>query len=208
MGFLTESPLGSYLKLRQVVSRQFGRSEILESTPVVFVVDDDISVRESLEALISHQGWRPETFASAEEFLAHPAEHVPSCLIFDISVPGAKGLELQKRFAVERPDISIIFLSAADDVPTTVKAMKAGAIEFLTKPFRSDALLSAIQEALQRSRFALANEAEKRILRRCYASLSCRERQVMTLVAIGLLNKQVGHELGISEITVKDTAAR
>jgi len=203
MSFLTESPLGSHVASLPVISHQLGRSQMSESTPVVFVVDDDVSVRESLEALIGRQGWRPETFTTPEEFLSHPPEPVPNCLIFNVSVSGPRGLELQKRLATERPEVSIIFLSATDDVPTTVKAMKAGAVEFFTKPFRSDALLSAIREALERSRFALANEAEKRALRSCYASLSRRERQVMTLVAAGLLNKQVGYELGISEITVK-----
>ena len=203
MSYLADSHFGNDTGLRPIVGHQFGRSSISETTPVVFVVDDDISVRESLEPLIGRQGWCPETFASAEELLTHPPEHVPSCLIFDVSGSGSRGLELQNQFAVERPEVSIIFLSATDDVPTTVKAMKAGAVEFFKKPFPNDALLSAIREGLERSRSVLANEAEKRVLRNCYASLSNRERQVMTLVASGLLNKQVGHELGISEITVK-----
>jgi FixJ family two-component response regulator len=203
MGFLAESSLGNYINLAPVVSGHFGHSPVSEPTPVVSVVDGDKAVRESLERLISCEGWFPKTFASAEEFLAQPREHVPSCLIFDVSVPGSGGLELQKRLATERPDISIIFLSATSDVSTTVKAMKAGAVEFFTKPIRSDALLSAVQEALEQSRLAQAHEADKRALRNCYASLSCRERQVMTLAASGLLNKQVGYELGISEITVK-----
>lgn len=195
--------LGSYINLRPAISHRFAPAQIAENTPVVFVVDNDVSVLESLEVLIERQGWRAETFASAEEFLDQPPERVPSCLIFDVSVPGSGGLELQQQLAVERPDISIIFLSATDDVPTTVKAMKAGAVEFFKKPFRCDPVLSAMREALEQSRYALANEAEKRALRGCYALLSRREREVMTLVASGLLNKQVGYELGISEITVK-----
>jgi FixJ family two-component response regulator len=172
-------------------------------TPIVFVVDDDISVRESLELLIRCEGWQPETFASAEEFLECPRTGMPSCLVLDISLPGLTGLELQKHIAVERTDIPIIFVSGYADVPTTVQAMKAGAVEFLIKPFSDDVLLSAIRAALGRSRIALSREAEMRVLENRYASLSCRERQVMALVVSGLLNKQIGGELGISEITVK-----
>ena len=149
------------------------------------------------------EGWHPETFASAEEFLAHPLEVAPGCLILDVSLPGLSGLELQKRAAVECPHIPTIFLTANDDIPTTVEAMKAGAVEFLTKPFRDNELLSAVREALERSRLVLAKKAEKQALQECYASLSARERQVMALVSSGLINKQVGGELGISEITVK-----
>ncbi len=166
------------------------------ATPIVFVVDDDISVRESLELLIRSEGWQPETFESAQEFLAHPRALVPSCLVLDFSLPGLNGLELQKRVAVERTDMPIIFITGFGDVPMTVQAMKAGAAEFLTKPFGDDVLLSAI-------RHALGHEAEMQVLRDCYASLTPREREVMALVASGLLNKQVGGELGISEITVK-----
>jgi FixJ family two-component response regulator len=172
-------------------------------TPIVFVVDDDISVYESLELLIRCEGWQPETFASAEEFLERPRTGMPSCLVLDVSLPGLTGLELQKRIAVERADVPIIFITGYADVPTTVKAMKAGAVEFLIKPFSDDVLLSAIRAALERSRVALSREAEMRVLRDRYASLSCRERQVMALVVSGRLNKQVGGELGISEITVK-----
>ncbi len=170
---------------------------------IVFVVDDDISVRESLELLIRCEGWQPETFSSGQEFLSRPRALVPSCLVLDFSLPGLNGLELQKRIAVERTDMPIIFITGHRDVPMTVQAMKAGAIEFLTKPFGEDALLSAIRAALERSRVALRWEAEMRVLRDRYASLSCRERQVMALVVSGLLNKQIGGELGISEITVK-----
>jgi FixJ family two-component response regulator len=173
------------------------------ATPIVFVVDDDISVRESLELLIRSEGWQPETFESAQEFLAHPRALVPSCLVLDVSLPGLNGLELQKRVAVERTDMPIIFITGYGDVPMTVQAMKAGAVEFLTKPFGDEVLLSAIRQALERSRTALGLEAEMHVLRDSYASLTRREREVMTLVVSGLLNKQVGGELGISEITVK-----
>ena len=176
---------------------------MLHVTPIVFVVDDDVSVRESLELLIRCEGWQPATFASAQEFLACPRVLVPSCLVLDVSLPGLNGLDLQKRVAVERTDMPIIFITGHGDVPMTVQAMKAGAVEFLTKPFNDDVLLSAIRAALERSRVALSLEAEMRVLRDRYASLSQRERQVMALVVSGLLNKQVGGELGISEITVK-----
>jgi len=172
-------------------------------TPIVFVVDDDVSVRESLESLIRCEGWQPETFASAQEFLACPRAPVPSCLVLDVSLPGLNGLDLQKRVAIERTDMPIMFITGYGDVPMTVQAMKAGAVEFLTKPFKDDVLLGAIRAALERSRVALGLEAEMRVLRDRYESLSHRERQVMALVVSGLLNKQVGGELGISEITVK-----
>jgi FixJ family two-component response regulator len=167
------------------------------------VVDDDISVRESLELLIHSAGWQPEIFASAQDFLARPRVLVPSCLVLDVSLPGLNGLELQKRVAVERTDMPIIFITGHGDVPMTVQAMKAGAVEFLTKPFGDDVLLSAIGHAIERSRVALGDEAEIQVLRNRYACLTPRERQVMALVVSGLLNKQVGGELGISEITVK-----
>jgi len=171
--------------------------------PIVFIVDDDVSVRESLELLIRDQNWKPELFASAQEFLDHPRKRVPSCLVLDLSLPGLNGLDLQKQLAVERSDMPIIFISGYGDVPKSVQAMKAGALEFLTKPLNDDALVSAIRNALQRSSQALALNAEAQELRGRYASLTSRERQVMALVVSGLLNKQVGGELGISEITVK-----
>jgi FixJ family two-component response regulator len=170
---------------------------------IVFVVDDDISVRESLELLIRSEGWQPETFPSAQHFLSHPRTPAPSCLLLDISMPGLNGLELQKRVAAEHPDVPIIFITGHGDVPKTVQAMKAGAVEFLTKPFKDDMLLSAVRQALERSRVALRQQAEIKELRDRYSSLSAREREVMALVVAGLLNKQVGGELGISEITVK-----
>lgn len=173
------------------------------ATPIVFVVDDDISVRESLESLIRCEGLQPETFASAEEFLDRPRALAPSCLVLDVSLPGMNGLYLQNRIAVERADMPIIFITGYGDVPITVRAMKAGAVEFLIKPFGNDVLLSAIQHAIERSRTVLDQEAEMQVLRDRYVSLSRREREVMVLVVSGLLNKQVGGELGISEITVK-----
>ena len=174
-----------------------------DAIPTVFVVDDDISVRESLELLIRCAGWRAETFASAQEFLARPRAVAPSCLVLDVSMPGLNGLDLQQRVAVERADMPIIFITGHGDVPMSVQAMKAGAVEFLTKPFGDNVLLTAIRNAIDRSRTALSREAEIRALRDSYALLSRREREVMALVVSGRLNKQVGGELGISEITVK-----
>jgi FixJ family two-component response regulator len=182
---------------------EVGARPVTTTMPIVFIVDDDISVRESLELLIQTQGWQPETFASAGEFLDRPRALVPSCLVLDISLPGLNGLELQKRVAVERTDMPIIFITGYGDVPKTVQAMKAGAVEFLTKPFNDEVLLGAVRQALERSRLALSHDTEMHELRDRYASLTPRERQVMMLVVSGLLNKQVGGELGISEITVK-----
>jgi FixJ family two-component response regulator len=173
------------------------------TTPIVFVVDDDVSVRESLELMIRWAGWQPEIFASAREFLSHPRVLAPSCLVLDVNLPDLNGLDLQKRVAGDRIDMPIIFITGYGDVPMTVQAMKAGAVEFLMKPFSDDVLLNAIRQAIERSQTALGHEADIRSLRDCYASLSRREREVMTLVVTGLLNKQVGFELGISEITVK-----
>jgi FixJ family two-component response regulator len=174
-----------------------------DATPIVFVVDDDVSVRESLDSLIRCEGWQPETFASAQEFLDYPRVLIPNCLVLDVSLPGLNGLGLQRLVAGKRTDMPIIFITGHGDVPMTVQAMKAGAVEFLTKPFDDDVLLTAIRAALERSRAALGLEAELRLLRDRYGSLSQREQQVMELVVSGLLNKQVGGELGISEITVK-----
>ncbi|HEU4413504.1 MAG TPA: response regulator [Candidatus Angelobacter sp.] len=179
------------------------QDQTLSFNPVVFVVDDDPSVRESLEMLILCEGWRPQTFSSAGEFLAHPRVSVPHCLLLDIALPDTNGLNLQKRIALERTDMPIIFITGTVDVPTSVQAMKAGAFEFLLKPLREDVLVPAMRQALNRSRMVLHQQAEMRALRGSYASLTPREREVMALVASGLLNKQVGWELGISEITVK-----
>ncbi len=171
--------------------------------PIVFVVDDDISVRDSLELLIRNAGWQPELLASAHEFLARPRVLVPSCLVLDVTLPGLNGLELQARIGADRTDMPIIFITGHGDIPMSVQAMKAGAVEFLTKPFGDGVLLGAIRNAIERSRTALGHEAEIRELRDRHGSLSRREREVMALVVTGKLNKQVGGKLGISEITVK-----
>ena len=174
-----------------------------EATPIVFVVDDDISVRESLEMLVRFEGWLPVTFASARDFLSHPRPVVPTCLVLDVNLPDLSGLDLQNHIADDRADMPIIFITGYGDVPMTVRAMKAGAVEFLTKPFSDEVLVNAIGGAIARSRDALDQQAAIRALQDDYATLSARERQVMALVVSGLLNKQVGGELGISEITVK-----
>lgn len=171
--------------------------------PIVFVVDDDISVRESLELLIRNAGWQPELFETAQEFLSHPRVVVPNCLVLDVTLPGINGIDLQKQVALDRTDMPIIFITGHGDIPMTVQAMKGGAVEFLTKPFGEEVLLGAIRQALERSQTALDLETQLQALRDCYASLSRREREVMALVVRGRLNKQVGFELGISEITVK-----
>jgi len=191
------------MNLARAIGHEVRSSPMPDGTPIVFVVDDDVSVRESLELLIRCEGWQPEIFASAQEFLSRPRVLVPSCLILDVSLPGLNGLDLQKRIASDRIDMPIIFITGHGDIPMSVQAMKAGAIEFLTKPFGNEVLLSAIRDAIERSQAALGREAEIRALRVCYGSLTSRERQVMALVASGLLNKQVGGELNISEITVK-----
>jgi FixJ family two-component response regulator len=174
-----------------------------QQKPIVFVVDDDVSVRESLELLIKFAGWQPETFASAEEFLARPRVETPNCLVLDVSLPDLNGLELQKLIAMDRVDMPIIFITGHGDVPMTVQAMKAGAVEFLIKPIDGDALLSAIKSAVKRSAAALDDQTELQALRQFHESLTPREREVMRLVVAGMLNKQIGMKLGISEITVK-----
>ena len=176
---------------------------MLHATPIVFIVDDDVSVRSALESLIESAGWVAETFASAQDFLRRPRVAAPSCLVLDVSLPDINGLELQRRVATDRTDMPIIFISGYGDVPMTVRAMKAGAVEFLMKPFKDDVLLDAIRGAIERSLTALREESEAQVLRSRSASLTPREREVMALVVSGLLNKQVGGELGISEITVK-----
>jgi FixJ family two-component response regulator len=185
------------------IDRVARSSPMPHATPVVFVVDDDVSVRESLEALIRFAGWRVEVFATAQEFLSYRRLAAPSCLVLDLALPDLNGLDLQKRVAADRPDMPIIFITGYGDVPTSVQAMKTGAVEFLTKPFSDEILLTAIRDAIERSRAALQQEAELHTLRDRHASLSRREQEVMGLVVAGLLNKQVGFELGISEITVK-----
>jgi FixJ family two-component response regulator len=189
--------------LAGTLGHEMGSSPMTTAKPIVFVVDDDVWVRESLETLIRDEGWQPETFSSAQQFLDRPRALTPSCLVLDISLPVLNGLELQKRVAVERTDMPIIFITGHGDIPMSVGAMKAGAVEFLTKPFNDQVLLTAIRQALERSRLALAQEAEMQQLRDRYASLTPREMEVMAWVVSGLLNKQVGGELGISEKTVK-----
>jgi FixJ family two-component response regulator len=189
--------------MARALDKELGPSPTSYARPIVFVVDDDISVRESVELLIRCEGWQPETFGSAQEFLSRPRTLVPSCLVLDVSLPGLNGLDLQKRVAVERAEMPIIFITGYGDVPMTVQAMKAGAVEFLTKPFGDEVLLKAIRHAIERSRVALDREVEILALRDCYTSLTHREREVMALVVSGLLNKLIGSELGISEITVK-----
>ena len=178
-------------------------SNTSHGAPIVFVVDDDLPARESLEMLIRLAGWQAQTFATGQEFLAHPRAFVPSCLILDLSLPDLNGLDIQKRIAADRIDVPIIFITSHGDVPMAVRAMKAGAVEFLTKPYADEELLSAVQHAIERSRTALGKEVEVRSIQDRYDSLSPRERQVMVLVVRGLLNRQVGGKLGISEITVK-----
>jgi len=175
-----------------------------QEPPVVFIVDDDVSVREALEALINTQGWRARSSASAQDFLnSRPPMSSPSCLVLDVGLPDLNGLELQAQIGAEQPTMPIIFITGYGDIPMTVRAMKAGAVEFLTKPFDDSTLLDAIRGAIERSEAALREQAELQMLMDRYALLSPRERQVMALVVAGRLNKQVGGELGISEITVK-----
>jgi FixJ family two-component response regulator len=183
-------------------SRSIEALTMPDITSIVFVVDDDVSVRESLELMIRTAGWQPETFTSAQEFLARPRATVPCCLVLDVTLPGLNGLELQQQLA-DRTDMPIIFITGHGDVPMSVQAMKAGAVEFLTKPFNDDVLLNAIRGAIEHSRAAVHRASEMQALKNCYESLTPREREVMALVVAGLLNKQVGGELGISEITVK-----
>lgn len=178
-------------------------SSMAISTSVVFVVDDDISVRESLELMIAEAGWRPELCASAREFLACPRPSGISCLILDVNLPDLSGLELQKRIAADYAATPIIFITGCGDIPMTVKAMKAGALEFLTKPYPPEVLLSAVGSALERSRAFLEQRSSLEMLRGRHRSLTGREKEVMALVVRGQLNKQTAGELGISEITVK-----
>jgi len=192
--------------LRRYTSALHTRARSMRSTgatPTVFVVDDDAAVRTTLEASIQNAGWRVETFACAHEFLARPRVLAPSCLVLDLSLPDINGLDLQKRLAIDRADMPIIFVAGHADIPMTVQAMKAGALEFFMKPLRDDVLLSAIEHGIECSRSVRREEAEARALRDCHAALTPREREVMALVVSGLLNKQVAGELGISEITVK-----
>jgi FixJ family two-component response regulator len=191
------------MNLANAPAPQLRSSLVPHTTPIVFVVDNDVSMRESLDAMILSAGWRPQVFASAQEFLALPRVFAPSCLVLDVTLPDLNGLEVQRNIAADRTDMPIIITTSQGDVPMTVQAMKAGAVEFLTKPFRIELMLSAIRYAIERSQVALRQEVQLRALQGRYTSLSRREREVMVLVVSGLLNKQVGGELGISEITVK-----
>lgn len=191
------------MSLAHVFGQDLSLHCVSNCAPIVFVVADDIFVRESLDLLIRREGWRPETFESPQEFLARPRPLVPSCLVLDVSLPELNALDLQSRIAVERSEVPIIFISGQGDIRTTVEAMKAGAVDFLVKPFSDDVLLRSIRKSLERSRAAVDREVALRDLRGCYALLTPRERQVMALVVSGLLNKQVAWELGIGESTVK-----
>jgi FixJ family two-component response regulator len=173
-----------------------------DGRPTVFIVDDDVSVRESLRLLVESAGWLPETFASGPEFLARPRSVAPSCLLLDVVLPEVSGCDLQTLVA-DRSDLPIIFISGHGDVPVAVRAMKGGAVDFFTKPVVTDVLLRAIGDAIDRSHAARVDADSMRDLRGRYESLSRREREVMALVVLGRLNKQVGATLGISEITVK-----
>ena len=200
---LTESVAReAYTGIPSPVARRIGVVTVPDATAIVFVVDDDTSVRESLELLIRTAGWQPKTYASARDFLLYPRAMTPCCLVLDVTLPGLNGLQLQQQLA-ERTEMPVIFITGYGDIPMTVRAMKAGAVEFLTKPFNEDVLLNAIRGAIDRSRAALDEQSSFTALKTRYESLTAREREVMGLVVSGLLNKQVGGELGISEITVK-----
>ncbi len=173
------------------------------STPTVFIVDQDAAVRHSLGMVIEAAGWQSESFATTREFLARPRPRAASCLVLDVALPDLDSLALQQRLAWERPDIAVVMITGQGDIPTTVRAMKAGAVEFLTKPLSREGVLRAVGEGVERSTAVLAREAAVAQLRQCYGALSLRERQVMSLVVAGHLNKQVAGRLGISEVTVK-----
>jgi FixJ family two-component response regulator len=202
---MRESPVGVLAREASTLRSALPRTSpaVSEPGPTVFIVDDDVSVREALEALVAAAGFVPKVFASAEEFLSRPPQRSPSCVILDLNLPDTDGLEVQKRLSATQAEVPVIFLTGHGDIPSTVRAMKAGAAEFLTKPFRPEALLSVIESAIERSRAGAAQQAEMQLLRQGFESLSPREHDVLKLVVAGFLNKQVGAELGISEITVK-----
>jgi FixJ family two-component response regulator len=180
-----------------------GFAAVSDAEPIVYVVDDDVSVRESLEMLLISEGLKPQIFESATEFIAHPRARTPSCLVLDVNMPDLSGLDLQEHITGDQAELPIIFITGFGDIPTSVRAMKAGAAEFLTKPIDDQMLVDAIRQAIDRSRISLQQGASLRVLQDAYEALSRREREVMALVVTGLMNKQVGGELGISEITVK-----
>ena len=187
---------------RYITSNTSTRMVVDDPAPSVFIIDGDVAARESLESLIRSAGWQGTSFASAEDFLGHPPFTAPCCLILDVTLPGLNGLELQQRL-VGRQDMPIIFVSSDTDVPIAVNAMKAGAVEFLIKPFNDAALLCVIGAALEQSRAAVRLHSDDRALQKRYLTLTSREREVMGLVVSGLTNKQVGDELGICEVTAK-----
>lgn len=191
------------LNSNHTVSPGHGALPMSDVTPVVFVVDDDISVRESLELMIRCAGWQPRLFESAQDFLAEPRARVPSCLVLDINLPDLNGLDLQTSLADERYNMPIIFITGYGDIPRTVRALKAGAVEFLTKPFNEDELLTAMGDALEGSRAALEGEKALRSVLEAYKTLTPREQEIMTAVVSGRLNKLIAADLEISEITVK-----
>ncbi len=191
--FATETPIGARLSARSATSN---------ATPIVFVVDHDVFVRDTVRLLARLAGWQVETFASATRFLERPRVPVPCCLVLDVGLPDMNGLDIQRQLA-DRPEMQIIFFTGCCDVQTAVRAMKAGAAEFLLKPLDGELLLGAMRDAMERSRTTLARHTEVEALRQRYASLTCRERDVMAHVVRGRLNKQAAAELGISEITVK-----
>jgi FixJ family two-component response regulator len=174
-----------------------------EAAPIVFVVDDSLAVREAITSLLGSVGLRVQTFGSARDFLSHPRPDAPACLVLDVRLPGVSGLDLQRELAHTGSATPIVFITGHGDIPMSVQAMKAGATEFLTKPFRDQQLLDAVQAAIDRDREQRARMAEIAILRNRYESLTPREREVLTLVVAGLLNKQIASRLGTSEITVK-----
>ncbi len=191
------------MSLAHTFGHQLESPSIQDFTPIVFLIEEDTRVAASLELSIRSEGWQAETFGSSQDFLARPRPCVPNCLILTVSQANPNGFEMQRRIARECAEMPIIVISSFDDIPTAVRAMKAGAFDFLVKPCSRDALLAAVRQSLECSRIALDRETKVRELRNCHVSLTPRERQVMTLVVSGLLNKQVGGELGISEITVK-----
>ncbi|HVI07743.1 MAG TPA: LuxR C-terminal-related transcriptional regulator [Candidatus Binatia bacterium] len=191
------------LAVAHVFTQGFHSLQASQNTPIVFLIDSNRFERNALESLIRNKGWQAEGFESLADFLDRPRPLVPSCLILATSAAGSNGLEAQKEIARLRKETPIIFISGCGDIPTTVLAIKAGAVDFLVRPFRNDVLLRTLSDALEQSRQVLQRESRMSELRGCYALLTARERQVMALVVSGLLNKQVGGELGISEITVK-----
>lgn len=191
------------MSLLHAIGQDSVLSQVDISEATIFIVDDDVSVREALESLLGHEGFTIKSFECATSFLNHPHAIQPCCLLLDISLPGLSGLELQQSLVVNNPALPIVFITGREDVPTVVQAMKAGAIEFLTKPLDADKVLGAVQIAVARSEILVRQELRKTTLKARYAELTRRERQVFSLILQGLLNREIGTELMISEITVK-----